>query len=190
LERLATVATERRGRPAAEQASESERLRIVQSPEAAINTASAGTYPPPGSATQDQGESGAADIHALPPMPTASTVRLTINNGDDAPLALHGVRLAMRERRLCFLPKPGEDYVLRYGDASLRTPAYDITPLRAAQAGASTSTAGEERLLLATAQGDLPFTEQHPVLLWLALVAVVGTLGSIALRTARRRQQY
>jgi hypothetical protein len=30
-----------------------------------------------------------------------------------------------------------------------------------------------------------PFTERHPVLLWAALIVVVGTLGVVALRSAR-----
>jgi hypothetical protein len=30
-----------------------------------------------------------------------------------------------------------------------------------------------------------PFTERHPVLLWVALIVVVGTLGVVALRSAR-----
>ena len=38
-------------------------------------------------------------------MSSASTVRLTIQNGDDAPLALHAITLEMRERQVCFLRK-------------------------------------------------------------------------------------
>lgn len=184
LERLASVATGRRGHPEPEQATEAQGMRIAQTPEPAARV---GTSLPPPTTVSGQPEPGAIDVGALAPMPAASTVRLTISNGDDAPLALHGVRLAMRQRRLCFLRRPGEDYVLRYGDPALAAPHYDVTPLQAAQAGASTSTAGEERLLLATAQGDLPFTEQHPYLLWVALFAVVLTLGTIAIRTAARR---
>jgi hypothetical protein len=36
---------------------------------------------------------------------------------------------------------------------------------------------------------ERPFTEKHPALLWLALVAVVVLLGAIALRSANRSAQ-
>jgi hypothetical protein len=116
----------------------------------------------------------------------ASTVRLTIQNGDDAPLKLHGIALAMRERRVCFLPKQGTSYVLRYGDPALGAPQYDLSPLVANLKAASLSTLGPERALTPQANGICrPFTERHPVLLWIALILVVGTLGFVALRSAR-----
>jgi hypothetical protein len=116
----------------------------------------------------------------------ASTVRLTIQNGDDAPLALHGVALEMRERQICFLRKTNTTYTLRYGDAALGAPQYDLSPIEAAAANASISTLGAERTLALEAPGVRPFTERHPVLLWVALILVVGTLGVVALRSARR----
>lgn len=116
----------------------------------------------------------------------ASTVRLTIQNGDDAPLKLHGIALEMRERRVCFLPKPGTSYVLRYGDPTLGAPQYDLSPLVANLKAASLSTLGPERALTPQAAGIFrPFTERHPALLWIALILVVGTLGFVALRSAR-----
>jgi uncharacterized protein DUF3999 len=114
-----------------------------------------------------------------------STVRLTIQNGDDAPLALGAVTLQMRERRLCFLPKRNASYTLRYGDPSLGPPQYDLTPIEAVAANASVSTLGAERALTPEIADVRPFTERHPVLLWAALILVVGTLGVVALRSAR-----
>lgn len=116
-----------------------------------------------------------------------SIVRLTIQNGDDAPIALHAVTLEMRERRFCFLPKPDTAYTLRYGDPSLGPPQYDLTPIEAAGANASVSTLGPERALAPEIVEARPFTERHPVTLWLALILVVGTLGAVALRSARAR---
>jgi hypothetical protein len=50
----------------------------------------------------------------------------------------------------------------------------------------SESTLGAERVLTPEAAiGLRPFTERHPVLLWIALILVVGTLGFVALRSAR-----
>ena len=112
-------------------------------------------------------------------------VRLTMQNGDDAPVALHAVTLLMRERRLCFLRKPDTSYTLRYDDPSLGPPQYDLTPIEAAGANASVSTLGPEHALTPEIAEVRPFTERHPVMLWVALILVVGTLGIVALRSAR-----
>ncbi|HEY1965073.1 MAG TPA: DUF3999 family protein [Acidobacteriaceae bacterium] len=119
-------------------------------------------------------------------MSSASTVRLTIQNGDDAPLALHSITLEMRERQVCFLRKANTAYTLRYGDAALGPPQYDLTPIEAAAADASVSTLGAERALTPETAARRPFTERHPVLLWVALILVVGTLGVVALRSAKK----
>jgi hypothetical protein len=117
---------------------------------------------------------------------SASTVRLTIQNGDDAPLALQAITLEMREREVCFLRKANTSYKLRYGDAALGPPRYDLTPIEAAAADASVSTLGAERALTPETAALRPFTERHPVLLWVALIIVVGTLGVVALRSAKK----
>jgi hypothetical protein len=129
---------------------------------------------------------GEGTIHlALGAAPYASTVRLTIQNGDDVPLALHAIALQMRERRVCFLRKPNVSYALRYGDPLLGAPQYDLSPIEAAAINVSESTLGAERALTPAPAGLRPFTERHPVLLWMALILVVGTLGFVALRSAR-----
>ena len=119
-------------------------------------------------------------------MSSASTVRLTIQNGDDAPLALQAITLDMRERQVCFLRKANTSYTLRYGDPSLGPPRYDLTPIEAAAADASVGTLGPERALTPETPAVQPFTERHPVLLWVALIVVVGTLGVVALRSAKK----
>jgi hypothetical protein len=91
----------------------------------------------------------------------------------------------MRERQVCFLPRPSTSYTLRYGDSSLGAPQYDLTPIEAAAMNASVSTLGAERALTPATADVRPFTERHPVLLWVALIVVVGTLGVVALRSAR-----
>jgi hypothetical protein len=116
----------------------------------------------------------------------ASTIKLTIQNGDDSPLALHAISLQMRERQVCFLRKPDTSYVLRYGDPALGAPEYDLSPLQAALSNASLSTLGPERALTPETNRIVPFTERHPVLLWIALILVVGTLGFVALRSAKK----
>jgi hypothetical protein len=151
---------------------QSEGISLIHKPDAKLPAAS----------------NGQGTIHlALGAEPYASTVRLTIQNGDDAPLALHAVALQMRERQVCFLRKPNTSYMLRYGDPLLGAPQYDLSPIEAAAMNVSASTLGEERALTPEAATGLrPFTERHPVLLWIALILVVGTLGLVALRSARR----
>ena len=117
---------------------------------------------------------------------STSTVRLTIQNGDDAPLALHAITLEMREREVCFLRKANLAYTLRYGGPSLGPPRYDLTPIEASAANASISMLGVERALTPETAAERPFTERHPVLLWVALIIVVGTLGVVALRSAKK----
>jgi hypothetical protein len=130
--------------------------------------------------------SGEGTVHlALGAVPYASTVRLTIQNGDDAPLALHAIALHTRERQVCFLRKPNTSYALRYGDPLLGAPQYDLSPIEAAAINVSESTLGAERPLTPASESLRPFTERHPVLLWIALILVVGTLGFVALRSAR-----
>jgi hypothetical protein len=131
------------------------------------------------------GENYTVDLAGLGALPYASIVRLTIQNGDDVPLALHAVTLQMRERQICFLRKPNTSYVLRYGDPSLGAPQYDLAPIEAAAMTVSESVLGAERALTPEAASQRPFTERHPVLLWVALILVVGTLGFVALRSAR-----
>jgi hypothetical protein len=150
---------------------QSEGVTLTRSPDAKHQPASSGP------STIDLG---------LGAVPYPSTVRLTIQNGDDAPLALHAITLQMRERQVCFLHKANTSYTLRYGDASLGPPQYDLTPIEAAAMNASVSTLGAERALTPEMTDVRPFTERHPVLLWVALFVVVGTLGIVALRSARK----
>jgi hypothetical protein len=154
-------------------------------PEAAVQSEGISLAHAPPAKGEAASANGAINV-GLGAAPYASTVRLTIQNGDDAPLALHGVTLEMRERQVCFLRKANASYTLRYGDASLGAPQYDLSPIEAAATNASVSTLGGERALAPEAPGRRPFTERHPVLLWVALLLVVGTLGAVALRSARR----
>jgi hypothetical protein len=110
---------------------------------------------------------------------------ISIDNGDDAPLAVRSVRLEMLERRLCFEAAAGAVYTLRYGDAALEAPRYDYAQLFAERPDAARARIGTERNNPAwqPRPDERPFTEKHPALLWLALLAVVVLLGWTALRS-------
>jgi hypothetical protein len=121
--------------------------------------------------------------------PTKWTI--TIDNGDDAPLLLNAVQLQMQEHSLCFDAAANTQYTLYYGDSALNAPRYDYATLFVQQASAARITAGPEQ---ANAQYQprpdaRPFTEKHPVLLWIALGAVIVVLGAIALGTAKSNTQ-
>jgi len=113
---------------------------------------------------------------------------ITIDNGDDAPLALETVRLKMLERTLCFEAASNTGYTLFYGDPALTAPHYDYATLFTPQADALTGKLGAElsNPVYQPRPDERPFTERHPALLWVALIAVIALLGGIALRSAKR----
>jgi hypothetical protein len=107
---------------------------------------------------------------------------VTIENHDDAPIELTSVRLEMLERRLCFDAAAGAAYTLYYGDAALGAPQYDYASLFAPQADAVVAQLGAESVnaALQPRPDQRPFTEKHPILLWVALVVVIALLGVVA----------
>jgi hypothetical protein len=113
---------------------------------------------------------------------------VSIDNGDDAPLALVSVQLQMLERTLCFEAAASTYYTLFYGDPALTAPRYDYATLFIPQANASPAKAGPEEAnpTYQSRPDQRPFTERYPALLWVALVAVIVLLGAIALRSAKR----
>ena len=112
---------------------------------------------------------------------------VSIDNGDDAPLALTDVRLEMAERRLCFDAAAGASYALFYGDPALAAPRYDYATLFVPEANAALATLGLEQNnpQYQPRPDGRPFTERHPALLWLALILVVVVLGAVAVKTAK-----
>jgi len=118
---------------------------------------------------------------------TATKWTVSLDNGDDAPLALEHVRLQMLERMLCFEAEANAHYALFYGDSTLTAPHYDYATLFTPQPDASQATVGPEQANPAyqPRPDERPFTERHPALLWVALFAVVALLGGLALRSAK-----
>lgn len=116
---------------------------------------------------------------------------VAIDNGDDEPLTMKSVRLEMLQRSLCFDAAANTHYALFYGDSALTAPRYDYAKLFVPQADTASATAGPEQPNSTyQPRPDMrPFTEKHPALLWIALVAVIALLGWIALRSHRRATQ-
>jgi hypothetical protein len=122
---------------------------------------------------------------------TATRWTVAIHNQDDAPLALQSVSLQMIARDLCFDASPGEAYALYYGDKALSPPHYDYAQLFTPDKNAVRVTLGAERQN-PQYQGrpdTRPFTEKHPALLWIVLIAAILILAAIALRSGRQMKE-
>jgi Protein of unknown function (DUF3999) len=113
---------------------------------------------------------------------------ITIDNGDDTPLTVGSAQLQMLQRDLCFEAAGNARYTLFYGDGALSAPQYDYATLFRPQANTALAKEGPEQANPAyqPRPDDRPFTEKHPALLWVVLIAVIALLGAIALRSARR----
>ena len=118
-----------------------------------------------------------------------AVVRVAVRNGDDRPLAIDAVRLEMRERQLCFdAPATAGPIALYDGDTAAAAPVYDYARLFVPGSPAQPAVLGPEQPnpgYVAHAE-PRPFTERHPQLLWLALIAMVGSLGAVAFRSAKK----
>ncbi len=117
-------------------------------------------------------------------------VEVAIENGDDQPLPIAAVRLEMRQREACFdAASVGRGEVaLFYGDPKLAGPTYDYERLFAASEKALVAQLGPETLNVSyrpPAGLARPFAERHPGVLWIVLIAVIATLGLVALRASR-----
>ncbi|HUL74403.1 MAG TPA: DUF3999 family protein [Vicinamibacterales bacterium] len=112
--------------------------------------------------------------------------RVTVHNRSDAPLVGLGATLYTTPRHVVFRQEPGQSYRLLYGNARATAPQYDlarsIDPALVASASRVSLGPAVEN---ATYANPAPWTEQHQVVLWLALGAAVLVLGGLAVRTLR-----
>jgi hypothetical protein len=120
-------------------------------------------------------------------MQSAARVRVTVDNGDDTPLAIHAVRLEMRQRKLCFNAPTAQPLTLFYGDPALTTPQYDYARLfspagtfQAAQLGPE-----QENPAYQARSDQRPLTERHPETLWIVLLIVICLLALVAIRSLK-----
>ena len=115
------------------------------------------------------------------------TLKIAIENGDDKPPAIQAVKLAMRERKLCF-DAPPEPVTMYYGDDKLVAPVYDYSRLfRPSDPSAPAKLDAERPNPIYVARADdRSLTDRHPELLWVALMLVVFVLGVVAMRSAKR----
>lgn len=118
---------------------------------------------------------------------TPHSVRVIIHNGDDRPLAITQAQLQQYERRIYFAaPAAGMPHVY-YGDDKLEPPTYDYAKVFQKDPQAVHVSLGPEQTNPAYRgrPDDRPWSEQHPAVLWIAIVAAVIVLGGIALRSMK-----
>jgi hypothetical protein len=115
------------------------------------------------------------------------TIKVIIYNGDDPPLKLNSARLQQLERRIYFDAPASGQVTLYYGDEKLEPPVYDYAKLfLLARDAAPAQLGGEAANAAYTGRPDeRPWTEKHPAVLWIAIVAAVLGLGAIALRSMK-----
>ena len=116
---------------------------------------------------------------------TARMFRVTVRNGNDAPLTALRPSLLVRPHEVVFAGGPGS-YALLSGNPNAATPSYDLGArlahedwrAAAARPGASLANAGYH--------DSRPVGERFPNLVTGALILVAVLLGAIGLRTLRR----
>jgi hypothetical protein len=111
-------------------------------------------------------------------------VTIAIDNGDDPPLRITAVEPQSFQRRLYFEPGGRAALRLYYGDAKLGPPVYDYAKMfheTADAAPASLGTTLPNPAYTARAD-DRPWSDRHPALLWVAMLAAVVVLALLAIR--------
>jgi hypothetical protein len=119
-----------------------------------------------------------------------ATINVVIHNGDDQPLKISEVHLQQLERRIYFnlnAQSSVDSVVLYYGDEKLEGPEYDYAKLFQRDAHAAAAQLGREASNAAYTPrpDDRPWSERHPAVLWIAIIAAVVILGAIALRSMK-----
>lgn len=112
--------------------------------------------------------------------------RVAILDRDDPPIEDLAVSLMQNRRYVVFRAAPDDAYRLVYGNPGAETPEYEIAALtsRDALAGARLAELGAEQTNDAWRSSE-PFTERHPVLLWIVLGLAVAVIGGMALKALR-----
>jgi hypothetical protein len=119
---------------------------------------------------------------------SAATVEAAVENGNDTPLPITAVRLEMRQRKLCFDAPASERLTLYYGDPALAAPRYDYARFFSTTGSVRTADLGPEQsnAEYRPRPDTRPITERHPELLWIALLAVICSLGVVAVHSSKR----
>ena len=113
-----------------------------------------------------------------------SEMKITVDNGDNPPLAISGVRLLSVERRLYFDPQGKSLLRLYYGDNKLVAPVYDYARFFKADPAAAKAELGpgSHNPAYSGRPDDRPWSERHKAVMWMAMILAVIVLAGLALR--------
>ena len=111
-------------------------------------------------------------------------LKITVDNGDNPPLAISGVQLLSVERRVYFDPQGKSLFRLYYGDSKLDSPVYDYARFfKADQAAAKAELEpGSHNPVYSGRPDDRPWSERHKAVMWVAMILAVTVLAGLAVR--------
>jgi hypothetical protein len=117
-------------------------------------------------------------------------LRVRLRHRDDRPLRIRGLAVRVPVEHLVFDAETRGPYRLTYGSLDREAPVYDLARTAGDTAtwveGARPARVGSPRRLAAGQDEARPWTERHPALLWVGLVAVVAALGALTWGALRR----
>lgn len=127
-----------------------------------------------------------SSLEILCPETQAQLWRVTVLNRDDAPVV--GLRLISEQltRSIVFRQSQAHMYRVLYGYGRAKAAHYDLERLLPGT-DLKTATIGQlgSEMLTENHVSAEPWTERHPILLWVSLLIVVAVLGVQAVRTIR-----
>jgi Protein of unknown function (DUF3999) len=109
---------------------------------------------------------------------------LTVDNGDNPPLALTSVQPQSVERRAYFDPHGKTALKLYYGDEKLSAPDYDYARFFHQDEAAAPAQlgAGAHNDAYTGRPDARPWSERHPAVLWAAMLLAIVVLAAMAIR--------
>lgn len=111
-------------------------------------------------------------------------IKVTIQNGDDAPLPIQAVQPVSIERRIYFNPEGKSKLRLFVGNAKLGAPDYDYAKFFHADDNAVEAqlSALVPNAAFTGYPDDRPWSERHKIVLWMAMLLAVGVLAALTIR--------
>ena len=118
---------------------------------------------------------------------SSGQLKITVDNGDNPPLAIAGVQLLSVERRVYFDPQGKSSLTLYYGDEKLEKPVYDYSRFFRPEGSAVEAqlAEGAHNPQYAGRPDDRPWSERHMGILWAVMLLAVLALAMLAIRGMR-----
>lgn len=141
--------------------------------------------PPRAGAAQPE-EDGRERLRVHLPETQARFWRVEVLNRNDPPLAGARVQLFGTPRRVVFRAEAGRTYRLLMGHPRATAPQYEMARLTPEVELEAAAPASLGAIAVNPAWADpAPWTERHPYLLWIVLLAAAAIVGLLALRALR-----